>query len=229
MFNPINTIETAMVNRLALLNEGESGGRWPKGVANPWPEGLKCKYIDGYGGQFDTPEELAQAAQKAPGLWVAYEGEAGELGNGLVRTTLTFGVFCLARSFSPEQLRKGGPNVIGLYQLVEAVRLALTNQTLGLKMPPLEMTNITPLWRGGPQGGGISLAQVRFTTTVTVEVPSQPELDDIVCPTPLWDINWYLGDWDQGDKPGLPRATDQWRPNGLPISETEEGGEGAQP
>lgn len=187
MRDPIVTIETAIVNRLVILNK------------EAWAN--KCKYIDSYGGQFDTPEELPQAAQKAPGLWVTYEGETGELQNGVHYARINYVVFCLARSFAPQELRKGGPQVVGLYQLIEAVRLALVNQTLGTDMKPLELVGVTPLWRGGPQGGGFSLAAMRLTTQVAIEIEPALDLDEIICPAPLYVTEWRV--------PGLPKTIDQ--------------------
>lgn len=194
MEKPIETIETAIVNRLVFHNQtADEKYKW----------GFQCKYIDSYGGQFDSPEELAQAAQKAPGLWVAYEGESGETVNGLYYSRLNYAVFALAKSFSPAELRKGGKNVVGLYQLIEAARTALVNQTLGILSNPLELMNVTPLWRGGPQGGGISLAAMRFSAKVALEIESNFELDDKICPSPLYVAAWEFE--------GLPLVTDLWR------------------
>ena len=195
MKDPISTIETAIVNRLITHNTTDDEKfKWP----------FKCKYIGGYGGQFESAEELAQAAQNAPGLWVAYDGESGELDNGLYYSRLVFVVFALARSFSPDQLRKGGAGVIGLYQLIEAVRLALCNQTLGLKLTqPLELMDIRPLWRDGPQGLGISLSAIRLSARVALEAPANIELDDVICPAP-----YIAADWDID---GMPAIEDIWR------------------
>lgn len=179
----IATIETAIVNRLAYHNSTTKAKyKWA----------FKCKEIDGYGGQFDSAEEVAQAAQNAPGLWVSYEGETGEMAGNLYHVRLNFAVFALAKSYLPAELRRGGPNVVGLYQLIEAVRTALVNQSLGLNMNPLELQNITPLWRGGPQGGGISLALMRFQTRVSLAMEPNIDLDDIICPEPLYVAAWDL-------------------------------------
>ncbi|UQZ89535.1 hypothetical protein C4J81_15370 [Deltaproteobacteria bacterium Smac51] len=212
VIDPIATIEQAIVARLALL---QKMGRWP----------FTCKYIDSYGGQFESAEEIAQAAAKAPGLWVVFDGETGTLENGIHAATLTYAVFVLARSFSPEQLRHGGEGVTGLYQLIEAVRKALVNQTLGADMTPLVLDNIIPLWRGGPQGGGISLSAMRFSTVVDVEVPADYELDGNVCSTPLYVTSW--------DVEGLPVITDKrkvfYERHDNNISETESWPAGSGP
>ena len=214
MDNPIVTIETAIVNRLTYHSTtDEAKYRWP----------FSCKYIDSYGGQFESAEEINQAAHKAPGLWVAYEGESGRLeDNGEHIATINYAVFGLVKSYSPAQLRKGGKNVAGLYQLIEAVRLALVNQTLGKDMTPLEMTGVTPLWRGGPQGGGVSLALIRFSTEVRIAIESNFELDEKICPTTLYDVSW--------EKDERPLAASEWRVNHDDhISETEGGGQGDEP
>lgn len=213
MKDPIAAIETAIVSRLVYHNTDEA-----KDLA--WP--FRCKYIDSYGGQFDGPEEIAQAAQKTPGLWVTYDGETGELENGFHTARINYVVFALAKSYNPAQLRLGGAGAAGLYQLIEAVRSALVNQTLGSDMTPLELQNITPLWRGGPQGGGISLAAMRFSTVVRVETPSHFELDGLVCKTPLYVTAWEIK--------GLPIATDKRRvKNEHPVSETAGDGPSAEP
>jgi len=211
---PIIDIEAAMVERLRYHSQGAEGAsnhRWPFAV----------RLIEGYGGQFEMDEELAQAAQKAPALFVAYEGETGRQDGQMFISRLAWSVFCLARSYKPEELRKGGPNVVGIYQLIEAVRLALTNQTLGLPMNPLELQDVRPLWRGGPQGGGISLAVLRFAVEIAWELPPNIELDG-VCPDPVGVAYWNMG--------GIIRAKDYWRiANEYPDLDTETGPESAGP
>lgn len=194
MKDPIVTIETAIVNRLVTHNEtGDPAFKWP----------FKCKYIDSYGGQFGSAEEMGQAAQRAPGLWVTYEGESGELDNGIPYARLNFAVFALARSFAPAELRKGGDKTVGLYQLIEAVREALTQQTLGLALAaPLEFKEVRPLWEGGPQGKGLSLAMIRFSVRVSLDVEPHVELDDDICPTPFAVVDWQVS--------GTETITDKW-------------------
>jgi len=216
MRDPIIFIEAAIVDRLRFHSQApaESGHRWPFAV----------KSVEGYGGQFEDAEEMAQAAQRAPALFVAYEGETGRLDGQTYISRLAWSVFCLARSYKPEELRKGGPNVVGLYQLIEAVRLALTNQTLGLGLTPLELQDVRPLWRGGPQGQGFSLATLRFAAEVAWEVPPNIELDSKLCPDPVG-----LAEFDLGGR-GIIKAKSWWRlPNDDTDSETEAGPEGAGP
>ena len=216
MIAPIIDIETAMVERLKYHTQApvRSGYRWPFSV----------KLIDGYGGQFENPEEMAQAAAKAPALFVAYEGETGRHDGQMFVSRMAWAVFALAKSYKPEELRRGGPGVVGLYQLIEAVRLALANQTLGLPMNPLEMQDVRPLWRGGPQGGGISLAVIRFAVEVAWELPPNTELDFKLCPAPVG-----VAEFDLGGR-GIIKAKDYWRiADEYPDRETQAGPESAGP
>jgi phage gp37-like protein len=166
-----------MVTRLSALNE-------------LGPLGIRARYIEGYGGQFESPEEIAEAGTLAPAIFVAYDGETGEMNGDNYISHVGMTVFVLAESYNPEQLRLGGPNVPGLYQMIEAVRKALVNQTCGLDIDPLLLTSVTPLWRGGPQGLGFSLAALKFSTIAYTSYPPDPE---IICEKPLMIINWELG------------------------------------
>ena len=214
MIDPIITMETAIIARLRYHNEAASEYRWPFSV----------KHIEGYGGQFESHEELAQAAQRAPALFVAYEGETGGGEHELYTSSLAWSVFCLARSYKPEELRRGGPGVVGLYQLIEAVRVSLVNQTLGLKMSPLDLAGIRPLWRGGPQGKGFSLAVLKFYATAVWEAPSNFELDEKICPAPAG-----LVEFNPGGR-GILRAESWWRlADEYPVLDTQGGPEGAGP
>jgi len=170
-------IEQAMVSRLAKLNDEDLLG-------------LKIRYIQGYGGQFESPEEIAEAASLAPALYIAYDGETGEMSADNYISRISMTVFVLAESFNPDELRLGGVGVPGLYQMIEAVRLALTNQTCGIDIEPLALNSITPLWRGGPQGLGFSLAALKFSTGTYTSCPADP---DIICEEPLMVVNWKLG------------------------------------
>ena len=218
MNNPITAIEEAMVTRLRLHDSGGPGGDNPPS----WP--FRVKHIDGYGGQLESGEELAQATSQAPAIFVAYESESGSQENQIFISRMTWAVFVLARSYNPEELRRGGPSVVGLYQLIEAVRLALTNQTLGLGFTPLELQDVRPLWRGGPQGKGYSLAALRFTIVAHWDVPSNIELDNKVCPDPAG-----VAVFDLGGR-GIIKAKSYWRlPDEHHIPETDEGPEGSGP
>lgn len=179
LYDPISIIESAMVERLKIHNQNDT-----------W--GFRVKNIDAYGGQFDTPEEIARAASQSPGLWVTFQSKAGRIGNNRqYEDTLTFAVFALAKSYRPEELRRGGPETIGLYQLIAAVTRSFLNQDFGLTIKPLELASVTPLWRGGPQGGGISLSILTFTTQVSTGLPEADfELDGPVCPNPLYVTAW---------------------------------------
>ncbi|MDR1656133.1 MAG: DUF1834 family protein [Deltaproteobacteria bacterium] len=175
----ISALEQAIVTRLSVCDGKRIEAQQGPGV----------RYIEGYGGQLDTEEALAQALQKAPAIWVTYDGETSHLsGQNLIRQ-INMSILVLVTSYSQDELRLGGPQVPGLYPLIETVRKDLVNNTCGLDISPLQLSSITPLWRGGPEGGGFSLAVLRFSTEVYSEAEPQP---DIICDEPLLVTEWKL-------------------------------------
>jgi phage gp37-like protein len=184
----IAKIEQHMVTRLSVQNDKR---RETNQNQSEEPSPLPVvRSVEGYGGQFDSEESIAQAMQKAPAMWVTYEGETSILkGETLVRQ-INMAVFVMVTSYDDEELRLGSKAGVGLYQLIEIAREDLTNQTCGLDMSPLQLNSVTPLWRGGPEGSGFSLAVLRFATEVYSEAPADPT---VLCDEPLYVADWKVG------------------------------------
>jgi phage gp37-like protein len=171
----IAAIETGMITRLSLLNSQrqEEQSRRDQEAEQRIDNGEEplhylplfwVRYIEGYGGQLETEEAFNQAMQKAPAIWVTYEGESSILKGENLYRLINMSVIVMCSNYNADQLRAGVGNVPGLYELIEIVREGLTNQNCGVDMTPLQMNSITPLWRGGPEGEGFSMAVLKFST-----------------------------------------------------------------
>jgi phage gp37-like protein len=207
----ISAIEQAIVSRLSVLNTKrmEEALLWDaekdEHLANGQPvqdspRPIVLREIAGYGGQLETDEAFAQVYQLAPAFWVTYEGETiTQNGSGLVTSVYNFAVIVLAQSYNPDELRLGGPGIPGLYQLITIVKEDLINQNCGLDISPLRLASVAPMWRGGPQGGGFSLALLKFTTETFETYLADPNYD---CEEPIFVSEFKvkkLGDIEVGN------------------------------
>jgi phage gp37-like protein len=196
----IGNIETAMVTWLSIKNDkrSEDQARYkqeadelaelgePLKVCPPLPV---ARYIEGYGGQLDSEEAMSMVLSMAPAIWVTYDGETTVLkGQSLIRQ-ISMVVMVLTTSYNTGEIRLGSHQTPGLYQLIEAVMEDLANQSCGLDITPLQLNSVTPLWRGGSEGGGFSLATLRFTTEIYTTAEHQP---DVICEEPQLVVNWKL-------------------------------------
>ncbi len=111
---PINTIETAIVERLRL------------GL------GKLVRSVESYGGEFD--EDLATVVRSFPAAWVTFIGVLGTKPTSTSRKQYVvsgrFVVMVGQRSVRSESASRKGND--GSYQLVQAVRRLLANQDFGL-------------------------------------------------------------------------------------------------
>jgi hypothetical protein len=125
----------------------------------------------------------------APAIWVTYDGESmDKAGERLVRL-IHIAVMVMSTSYQSEELRLGSPGSVGLYQLIDQVLDDLANQNCGIGINPLAPVSVVPLWQGGPEGGGFSLAAVRFTTSFTSCFEPDPT---IVCDNPAVFLNFEM-------------------------------------
>jgi phage gp37-like protein len=189
----ITDIETAIVTRLALLNQRRIEHNLALDARNAQllaegkeieqtPRAIEVRNISGYGGQLDTPEKVNQSLILAPAIWVTYDGESVETAGQNKRRTINIAVMVMATSYEITELRQGSAGAVGLYQLIDQVMEDLPNQNCGIRISPLTPVSVVPLWQGGPEGTGFSLAVVRFTTGFAS--PCEPD-PSVVCDQPV--------------------------------------------
>ena len=123
-----------------------------------------------YGGEFDG-EGLAQVVNQFPAVWVLFNGIKNTVPHDTRRTrykvTAEFAVLVGDEASGSEaDSRFGGlhRHDVGTYRLMNACRLLLGNQSLGLKIDPLQPRAARSLFNQRMENDALSVFAVEFET-----------------------------------------------------------------
>lgn len=127
----ILTVENAIIERLS------------KGL------GSSVREVGSYRGELDK-ESLNVTVRTLPALYVSFAGHKGikpaETRGERLKVPATFIVYVLTRNVASEAAGRTGTDVeVGAYQLIEAVRVLLARQNLGLEIERLKPVDVTLL------------------------------------------------------------------------------------
>lgn len=155
--SPVQQIELAMVARLAQITRSYQG-----------------LVVESYGAQLD--DELFAWVRTLPATWVTFDkvDQVQRVGRHSFRTSGSFEVLVAQRALVENERRFGGPGSaqnVGAYQLLEDNKLALVNQSLGLRIAPLTPGPIRSVMKGLANRDAVAVYAQTFTTRWMEEFP----------------------------------------------------------
>ncbi len=150
---------------------------------------MKCvKAIESYGGQLD--DQTFDVVRTLPCVWVVYGGSAKPERHGAEKWKVpcSFAVMYAARSVRSEKAaRRGTPNEIGTYAMLEAGRVMLANEDFGLEIARLQPGAVTSLYNTRLRSGAMSVFAQQWMTYYLAKTPTPDDKELLKL-----GLNYYL-------------------------------------
>lgn len=144
--------------------------------------GYKLPTVESYGGELD--DDIAQVVRKFPAVWVAFAGSGRPLAMGTHKdkwlVPCTFAVMAGARNVRGERSTRHGLKVgaqiveVGVYQMLEDVRLMLLGQDFGLAIDRLTPGATKTLYNTKLNGQSMAVFAQEWHTKFVLTQPRVP-------------------------------------------------------
>lgn len=144
--------------------------------------GYKVPTIESYGGELDDLSLLAQVIRTMPAIWVAFAGSGKPTPYGASKSKwlvpCTFAVMTGARNIRGERFTRRGLTVggeikeVGVYQMVEDVRLLLLRQDFGLAIDRLAPGTVKTLFNSRLDSQSFAIFAQEWHTKFVITDPA---------------------------------------------------------